>query len=88
MAGKAKKIITDTTKLTLAPVAAALQVKFPQFQFKVDVDAVVAEGPWDQPASARPAMGTMACYAEGYMQALVDNASVSAQRDEARSGNH
>lgn len=50
----------------------ALNAKFPQMKFTLEGNELHAEGPWDLPASARPAWGTMQTYAEAYVQAIID----------------
>lgn len=45
----------------------------PHFQFKLEDGHICAEGDaWGKKASERPAMGTMASFAEGYVQCLLD----------------
>jgi len=73
-----KKIGVPTS--TISPEAAdalsfALDTKFPQFKFTAVDGQLVADGPWDLKANVRPAMGTIACWAEGYIQCMVDNAA-------------
>jgi hypothetical protein len=55
-----------------ARLRAALDAKFPQFKFTLMEALIMAEGPWELRANMRPAMGTMTCWAEGYLQALSD----------------
>lgn len=66
------KKITSVGSATAEPTRDALQRKFPQFQFSVSGTDIVADGPWDRPASERPALGTMQVFAEGYVQAVID----------------
>lgn len=66
------KKITSVGTATAESTRDALQRKFPQFQFSVAGTDIVADGPWDRPASERPALGTMQVYADGYIQALID----------------
>ena len=90
-----KKILPFPATLALgsaADLCETLAKKFvdpsgaPHFQFKVAEGYLWAEGEaWAKKGSERPAMGTMASYAEGYLQCLMDNAAAIAQYNEPAS---
>lgn len=77
---KSKKIINTEHDNLVARVCDALNTKFPVFKFTTVPLAsnppstdIFAEGPWELSANLRPAMGTMATFAEGYLYGLIDS---------------
>ena len=68
-----KTIITLQQPGPVGELLDALKGEFPQFDFKLDGTNVVAEGEaWSLSGSQRPAMGSMAMFAKGYLKCLQD----------------
>ena len=68
-----KKIISLPQPMPAGELLDALKGEFPQFDFKLDGVDILAEGDaWSLSGSQRPAMGSMAMFAKGYLKCLQD----------------